>query len=55
MNEEDRGKAMYDAYRESVFGVAPVTGRPLPPWEELSAGVREALNGVIDEVIEAPV
>jgi hypothetical protein len=54
VNEEDRGRAMYEAFRESVFGIAPATGRPLPPWEELSEASRAALNGVIDEVAGAP-
>jgi hypothetical protein len=54
VNEEDRGKAIYDAYRESVFGISPITGVPLPPWEELLQASRDALNGVIDAIAGAP-
>jgi hypothetical protein len=50
---EELAKNAYEALRESVHGVSTVSGKPLPPWEELDASVTDAWVGAIQAVEDA--
>lgn len=36
---EEQAQAAYEALREQVHGVSPVSGKTLPPWGELDSAV----------------
>ena len=48
------GKTAYEAYRQWAGGKSLVSRQPIPPWEGLSADIRDAwemsAKAVVDEV-----
>lgn len=55
---ETEAQAAYESMREQVHGVSPISGKLLPPWEELDAVVTDmwvsAVQATEDALPEAP-
>lgn len=39
---EEHARNAYEAMREAVHGVSTISGKALPPWDELPTGVTTA-------------
>lgn len=50
---EELARNAYEALREQVHGVSTVSGKPLPPWEELDLAVADAWVAAIEAVEES--
>ena len=47
---EDKARNAYDSMSESVHGLSTISGKPLPPWEELPQSVKDAWVAALQAV-----